>query len=86
MKAEPMQRGSVAHVMHQRGRDQQVGILSRQDRGHATRLVGNCLNMQPPVAQGCDQPFCLRRCPRFQGHGATIPCVLDRAQAAVLAA
>jgi hypothetical protein len=42
--------------------------------------------MQPPVAQGCDQPFCLRRCPRFQGHGATIPCVLDRAQAAVLAA
>jgi len=72
--------------MHGRGRDQQVGILVGQDRGHATRLVGDCLNMGPPVAQGCDQPCCLHRCPWFQGHGATIPCALDRAQAAVLAA
>jgi len=36
--------------MHQRGRDQQVGILSRQRRGQATRRVGRCLNMSPPVA------------------------------------
>jgi hypothetical protein len=33
-----------------------------------------------PVQRRGDQPFCLRLCPRFQGHGATIPCVLDRAQ------
>jgi hypothetical protein len=86
MEAEPIQRRRLAHVIHQRGCDQQVGILSRQRRGHARRLVGNYLHVHPPVAQGCDQPCCLHRCPRFQGHGATIPCALDRAQAAVLAA
>jgi hypothetical protein len=50
MKAEPMQRGSVAHVMHQRGRDQQVGVLGGQHRGYATRLIGHCLDMGPPIA------------------------------------
>jgi hypothetical protein len=40
MEAEPLQRRGVAHVMHRRGGDQQVGILGRQDHGRATRLVG----------------------------------------------
>jgi hypothetical protein len=62
--------------MQERGRDQQVSILGRQDRGHAPRLVGDCLDMDPPVAQRSDQLFCLRCCPRLQGHGVTIPCAL----------
>jgi len=54
MEAKPVQRRGVTHVMHQRGRNQQVGILGRQDTSHDTRLVADCLNMAPPVAQGCD--------------------------------
>ena len=52
VEAEPMQRRSVAHVMQERGRDQQIGILGGQDGTHAARLVGGCLNMGPAVAQG----------------------------------
>jgi hypothetical protein len=85
-KSEPGQRRGVADVVQERGGDQQVGILRRQEHGHPTRLVGDGLDVQPPVAQRCDQPFCLRLCLRFQGHSATIPCVLDRAQAVLLAA
>jgi hypothetical protein len=86
MEAEPIQRRSVANVMQERGRDQQIGFVGRQDCGHAPRLVSDCLNMSPAVVQGCDQPFCLRLCPHLQGHDATIPCPLDRAQAVLLAA
>jgi hypothetical protein len=72
--------------MHQRAGHQQLGILGGQHCGQATRRVGNYLNMGPAVAQGCDQAFRLRGCPCFQGHGATIPCALDRAQAVLFSA
>jgi hypothetical protein len=86
MEAESVQRRGISDVVHERGCHQQFAILDRQDCGHSTRLVGYCLDMQPPVAQRSDQSFCLRLCPRFQRHGATIPCALDRAQAVLLAA
>jgi hypothetical protein len=38
VEAEPVQRRSLAHVIQERGRDQQVGILGGQDRGRPRAL------------------------------------------------
>jgi hypothetical protein len=59
MEAESMQWGSVAHVMQERGRDKQVVMLGQQDRGHATRLLGNArvvAGIFKPAAAGLDSP------------------------------
>jgi hypothetical protein len=49
VEAEPVQGRGIANVMEERGRHQQVGILGRQDRCHAARLVSHCLDMRPTV-------------------------------------
>jgi hypothetical protein len=72
--------------MQESGGHQQLAIFGRNNRGDATCLASDRLDMQPAVTQRCDQPFGRLRCPCLQVHGATIACLLDRAQAAVLAA
>ena len=72
--------------MEERRGYQYVTILGREDRRQPTRLASDCLHMLPAVAQWCDQPFDLRLCPRFQGHGPTIPERLTARTAVLLAA
>jgi hypothetical protein len=80
MEAKPVERGSVADVVQVGGGHKYIAIHVREDHGHAPSCIGDHLDVYPPVAQRSNQLFCLRLCPRFQRHGATLPCLLDRAQ------
>jgi hypothetical protein len=73
MEAKLIQRWGIANVMKECRCDQHVTVVGREDFRHTARLASNRLHMHPPVAQWRDQPFNLRLCPWFQGHGATIP-------------
>ena len=86
MESKSVQGRGIADVMQERRRYEHFTVLGREDCCHVARLASDGLDMCPALAQWRDQPFNLRLCPWFQGHGATIPWALDRAQAAVLAA
>jgi hypothetical protein len=80
VEAEPLQRRSVPNVMQERSRS-----ASSADKTAAMprALSATACTWVHRSPNGAINPFCLHRCPLFEDHGATIPCVLNRAQAAV---
>jgi ADP-ribose pyrophosphatase YjhB (NUDIX family) len=86
MKAEPVQRRGIADAMQERRGHECLAVVGSQDDGHGMRLPGDGLDVQPSIAHRRQQPLSLRCCPLFQGHGATIARLLDRAEPVLSAA